>query len=71
LTTAFIGGGAAASGIALVNSFGNLSGFVGPYAIGALKDATGSTTAGVALLAVSIFVGALLVLRITAQQARV
>ena len=62
LITAFIGGGAAASGIALINSFGNLSGFVGPYAIGWLKDATGSTNAGVALLAVSMFVGAALVL---------
>ncbi len=67
LTTAYIGGGAAASGIALINSFGNLSGFVGPYAIGWLKDATGSTSAGVGLLAVSMFVGAILVLRITAQ----
>ena len=65
LTTALVGGDAAASGIALVNSFGNLSGFVGPYAIGWLKDATGSTAAGVSLLAVSMFVGAALVLRIT------
>ena len=65
LTTAFIGGGAAASGIALVNSFGNLSGFVGAYAIGWLKESTGSTTAGVAMLAVSLFIGALLVLRVT------
>ena len=66
LTTAFIGGGAAASGIALINSLGNLSGFVAPYAIGWLKDTTGSTTAGVSLLAVSMFVGAALVLRLTA-----
>ena len=68
LTTAFIGGGAAASGIALINSFGNLSGFVAPYAIGWLKDATGSTSAGVGLLAVSMFVGAIAVLRITARE---
>ncbi len=66
LTTAFIGGGAAASGIALINSLGNLSGFVGPYAIGWLKDTTGSTTAGVSLLGVSMFIGAALVLRLTA-----
>jgi MFS family permease len=70
LTTTLIGGGAAASGIALINSFGNLSGFVGPYAIGWLKDATGSTHAGVALLAISMFVGAGLVLRMTASTAR-
>ena len=70
LTTASIGGGAAASGIALINSFGNLSGFVGPYAIGWLKDSTGSTAAGVSLLAVSMFVGAAMVLRITARDTR-
>ena len=52
LTTVFIGGGAAASGIALINSVGNLSGFVGPYAIGWLKDTIGSTTAGISLLAI-------------------
>jgi MFS family permease len=65
LTTAMIGGGAAASGIALINSFGNLSGFVGPYAIGWLKDSTGSTAAGVTLLAVSMFIGAMLVARVS------
>ena len=70
LTTAFIGGGAAAAGIALINSFGNLSGFVGPYAIGWLKDATGSSHAGIALLAISMFVGAGLVLRLTASTDR-
>jgi ACS family tartrate transporter-like MFS transporter len=35
---------AARNGIALVNSFGNLGGFVGPYVVGIVKDATGSTT---------------------------
>ena len=70
LTTAFIGGGAAASGIALINSLGNLSGFVGPYAMGWLKDATGSSHAGVALLGVSMFVGAALVLRLTSGTQR-
>ena len=70
LSTAYIGGGAAASGIALINSFGNLAGFVGPYAIGWLKDATGNTHAGVALLAISMFVGAALVLGLTASPRR-
>jgi hypothetical protein len=32
--TAFLTGSAAAGGIALINSIGNLGGFVGPYAIG-------------------------------------
>jgi ACS family tartrate transporter-like MFS transporter len=35
-------GTAAAAGIALINSLGNVGGFIGPYAIGFFKDATGS-----------------------------
>ena len=33
---------AAAGGIALINSFGNLGGFCGPYIIGCSKDHLGS-----------------------------
>lgn len=36
----------AAVGIALINSFGNLGGFFGPYVVGWLKDFTHTTTAG-------------------------
>ena len=32
----------AAASIAAINAIGNLAGFVGPYLIGAIKDATGS-----------------------------
>jgi ACS family tartrate transporter-like MFS transporter len=46
LPTAFLSGAAAAAGIATINSIGNLAGFVGPFAMGALKDATGSFAAG-------------------------
>jgi MFS transporter, ACS family, tartrate transporter len=42
---------AAAGGIALINSIGNLGGFAGPHAIGWIKDATGETTLGLAVLA--------------------
>ena len=35
-------GTAAAGGIALINSIGNLAGFVAPYMIGALKTSTGT-----------------------------
>jgi ACS family tartrate transporter-like MFS transporter len=42
--TLLLRGSAAAAGIALVNSIGNTGGFVGPYVLGVLKDATGSTT---------------------------
>ena len=51
LPTGFLTGSAAAGGIALINSIGNLSGFVGPYAIGWIKDATGETTLGLVVLA--------------------
>jgi MFS family permease len=51
LPTGFLTGSAAAGGIALINSIGNLGGFVGPYAIGWIKDATGEITLGLVLLA--------------------
>lgn len=46
LPTTFLTGAAAAGGIALINSLGNLAGFVGPYVTGALADLTGSERAG-------------------------
>ncbi|MFH8347747.1 MFS transporter [Streptomyces sp. NPDC018045] len=42
LPTAFLAGVGAASGIALINSLGNAAGFVSPFAVGLLQDATGS-----------------------------
>ncbi len=44
LPATILSGGAAAVGIALINSIGNIGGFIGPYFIGFLKDATGSNT---------------------------
>lgn len=51
---------AAAASIGFINSFGNLGGFAGPYAIGYLASATGSFAPGLWLLA-ACFVGAALV----------
>jgi ACS family tartrate transporter-like MFS transporter len=51
LPTGFLTGSAAAGGIALINSIGSLGGFVGPYAMGWIKDATGETTLGLVALA--------------------
>ncbi|CCE01294.1 MFS transporter [Bradyrhizobium sp. STM 3809] len=51
LPTAFLSGAAAAAGIAVINSIGNLAGFAGPFAMGWLRDHTGSYTAGLLLLA--------------------
>ena len=51
MPAALLSGTAAAAGIALVNSIGNLGGFVGPYLVGLMKDATGSTDGGLVTLA--------------------
>lgn len=51
LPTAFLSGTAAAGGIALINSFGNLGGFVGPYVIGWSKDHLGSQAVGLYVVA--------------------
>lgn len=62
LPTAFLGGTAAAAGIAMVNSIGNLSGFLGNYLVGWLTDLTHSTNSGLYVLATAAFVGAALVI---------
>ena len=50
LPTAFLSGAAAAAGIAVINSIGNLAGFAGPFAMGWIKDETGSYAGGLLLL---------------------
>lgn len=47
----FLTGVGAAAGIALINSFGNLSGFVGPYLTGWLQGVTGDFRAGMFVVA--------------------
>jgi nitrate/nitrite transporter NarK len=51
LPSMFLTGSAAAGGIALINSVGNLGGFAGPYIMGWVKDATGSFKEGLYVLA--------------------
>jgi ACS family tartrate transporter-like MFS transporter len=58
LPASFLTGASAAAGIAAINSLGNLSGFAGPYAMGYLKDLTGTFTTGLLLLAGCAVVGA-------------
>ena len=67
LPTAFLAGTGAAAGIALINSLGNLAGFISPYAVGWLKDATQSTDSGMYLLAGCMVVGAALALSVPAR----
>jgi ACS family tartrate transporter-like MFS transporter len=58
----FLAGSSAAVGIALINAFGNIGGFVGPYAMGAINKRTGSLHAGLVLAGVSLLVSAMLTL---------
>jgi sugar phosphate permease len=51
LPTSFLGGAAAAAGIALVNCTGNLGGFFSPAIIGILKTHTGTLNSGLLLIA--------------------
>ena len=67
LPTAFLGGTAAAAGIALINSWGNLAGFVAPYMMGYLKDLTQSTTIGMLIISTMLFIGAGLVFLVPAK----
>lgn len=60
LPTAFLGGTAAAAGIAWINAIGNLGGFVGPYLVGAIKNATGDFSHGLLALAVAMLSAAVL-----------
>ena len=62
LPAAFLSGPAAAAGIAIINSLGNLSGFAGPYAMGWIKDTTGSFAGGLLLIAALALVGMVAVL---------
>jgi D-galactonate transporter len=62
LPTAFLSGTAAAGGIAFINSIGNLAGFVGPYGVGYIKDATGSFSYGLLFIAAMPLISFVLVL---------
>ena len=58
----FLGGTAAAAGIALINAIGNLGGFVGPAIMGMLRERTGGYAGGLLVLSSALVLEALLVL---------
>ena len=68
IPSAFLAGTAAAGGIALINSIGNLAGFVAPYMIGALKTSTGSLSSGLYFVAALEFLAAFLVVLFVKKQ---
>lgn len=67
LPTAFLGSAAAAGGLALINSLGQIAGFISPFLVGWIKDATGGTTVALYILSGVLFLGAMLVLRVPAK----
>lgn len=64
LPTAYLSAGVAAGGLAIINSVGQMAGFVSPYVVGWIKDQTGSTDAALYSLAGLIVVGAIVAVKV-------
>ncbi len=62
LPPTLLAGSAAAGGIALINSLGNLSGWAGPSIVGSLEDLTGKTSTGLYVVAGLEVLAAVLIL---------
>jgi MFS-type transporter involved in bile tolerance (Atg22 family) len=67
LSGGFLTAAAAAGGLALINSLGQCAGFLSPYLVGWIKDATHSTDLALYILAGLMLLGVGLVLRIPAK----
>ena len=70
LPTAFLSGAAAAAGIAVVNSIGNLAGFAGPYWVGFLTETLGAAKWGLVSIGLVMVAGALAVLALSREHER-
>ncbi|TVT52939.1 MFS transporter [Amycolatopsis rhizosphaerae] len=70
LPSNFLSGTAAAGGIALINSLGNISGFAAPYLTGWLADLTGSQRAGMWAVGICLLAGSLVALALGAHPRR-
>lgn len=66
--TTFLSGSAAAGAIGLINSMGNLGGFVGPYITGWMRQTTGSYAGAMAYLACSLAIAGVLILSLQPRQ---
>ncbi len=69
LPTLVLTGSAAAGGVALINSLGQIAGFVSPYIVGWIKDATQRTDLALYILSSTMVVGIVLVMRTHARGA--
>lgn len=70
LPSSFLTGAAAAAGIALVNSVGNIAGMASTSLVGWMTDLTGSPSSSLYLFGAITALGAFLVLRVPAQRAK-
>ncbi len=61
IPSSFLTGSAAAAGLALIVSIGNLGGFVGPSLIGAVRESTGSFSWALIAVAGFLILGAILI----------
>lgn len=61
LPTSMLAGTAAAGGIAAINSVGNVSGYLGPFLLGALQEQTGNYIGGFVCLGASLLLAGALV----------
>ncbi|MEN9835270.1 MAG: hypothetical protein RL011_1463 [Pseudomonadota bacterium] len=68
LPAATLSGVAAAGGIALINSIGNLAGFLSPYLVGWLNDQTRSPATGLYAISGFLILGALLTLTLIREK---
>ncbi|MDB5298663.1 MAG: major facilitator superfamily 1 [Phycisphaerales bacterium] len=69
MPSAFLAGTGAAAGIALVNSVGNLGGFVGPSLFGLIKQHTGGFAGALFTLSAVLAAGGVLVLQVKLPRA--
>lgn len=65
MPTALLTAGTAVAGLAIINSVGQMAGFLSPYLVGWIKDQTGSTDVALYSLAGLIVVGSLVALRVS------
>jgi ACS family tartrate transporter-like MFS transporter len=69
MASTFLSGAGAAAGIAMINSIGNLGGFIGPYAIGWIKGKTGSYMGGLYVVGATLALSAGLTLLLSRKTA--
>jgi len=69
IPSSFLTGTAAAAGIAMINSFGNLGGFCGPYVIGLGRNSTGEFKGGLLFLGAALVLSGCAALLVTVEKA--